>query len=105
MIGQSSTDSRVPAAARVIAESLGGARRPCITCSFQAEDVVVLHMLRQVRPDIPVLFLDTVHHFAQTYTYRDELAASWNLNLVNLRAAETKPGLWPPSTAERVDRH
>jgi phosphoadenosine phosphosulfate reductase len=105
MIGQSSTDSRVPAAARVISESLVGAHRPCITCSFQAEDVVVLHMLRQVRPDIPVLFLDTVHHFAQTYAYRDELAASWNLNLVNLRAAEPKPGLWQTSTDDCCARH
>ena len=34
-----------------------------------------VHMLRQVRPDIPVLFLDTVHHFAQTLRYRDEMAA------------------------------
>ena len=99
MIGQSSTDSRVPAAARVIAESLGDARRPCITCSFQAEDVVVLHMLRQVRPDIPVLFLDTVAPLM------DELAASWNLNLVNLRAAEPKPGLWQTSTDDCCARH
>jgi 3'-phosphoadenosine 5'-phosphosulfate sulfotransferase (PAPS reductase)/FAD synthetase len=25
----------------------------------------------------PVLFLDTVHHFSQTYAYRDELADQW----------------------------
>jgi phosphoadenosine phosphosulfate reductase len=31
----------------------------CFTCSFQAEDIVVLHLLRQVEPEIPVLFLDT----------------------------------------------
>ena len=43
-------------------------------------------------PDIPVLFLDTVHHFAETYAYRDELAERWELNLVNLRAAEPSPG-------------
>jgi phosphoadenosine phosphosulfate reductase len=71
---------------------------PCLTCSFQAEDVVVLHILRQVRPDIPVLFLDTVHHFAQTYAYRDQLARAWRLRLVNLRAAAPAPGLWQTST-------
>src|SRR4029453_4599716 len=105
MIGQSSTDGRLSATARVIAESLVDARRPCITCSFQAEDMVVLHMLRQVQPDIPVLFLAPVDPFAQTYAYRDELAASWNLNLVNLRAAEPKPGLWQTSTDECCARH
>ena len=31
-------------------------------------------MLREIAPDIPVLFLDTVHHFPQTIAYRDELA-------------------------------
>ena len=80
-------------AALVIAGQLEAAKAPCITCSFQAEDVVVLHMLRSIAPDIPVLFLDTVHHFAETYAYRDELAGRWGLNLINLRATEPSPGL------------
>lgn len=82
----------------VAAAALDLGQAPCLTCSFQAEDVVVLHMLRQVQPDIPVLFLDTVHHFAQTYAYRDQLARAWRLRLVNLRAAEPAPGLWQTST-------
>jgi phosphoadenosine phosphosulfate reductase len=92
-------------AALVIAGQLEAARAPCITCSFQAEDVVVLHLLRAAAPGIPVLFLDTVHHFAQTYAYRDELAARWGLNLVNLRAAEPSPGLWQTSTDACCARH
>jgi phosphoadenosine phosphosulfate reductase len=81
----------------------GGA--PCLTCSFQTEGIVVLHMLRDVRPDIPVLFLDTVHHFAETYAYRDELARRWRLRLVNLRAAVPSPGLWQTSTEACCARH
>jgi phosphoadenosine phosphosulfate reductase len=92
-------------AQRLVADTLAAAGRPCITCSFQAEDVVVLHMLREIRRDIPVLFLDTVHHFAETYVYRDELATQWNLNLVNLRAAEPSPGLWQTSTDACCARH
>jgi phosphoadenosine phosphosulfate reductase len=83
---------------RVIADNLATARTPCITSSFQAECVVLVHMLLEIEPRIPVLFLDTVHHFAHTYTYRDELAARWQLNLVNLRAAEPTPGLWQTDT-------
>lgn len=60
--------------------------RVCLTCSFQAEDMVVLDMLRRVRPDAAVLFLDTGYHFAETYEYRDRMARAWNLNVVNLRA-------------------
>ncbi len=56
----------------------------CLTCSFQAEDVLLLHLTRELRPDIPVLFLDTGYHFAATYAYRDQIAQSWRLNLHNL---------------------
>jgi phosphoadenosine phosphosulfate reductase len=92
-------------AAQVIAGQLDAATTPCITCSFQAEDMVVLHMLRQTRPDIPVLFLDTVHHFADTYDYRDDLTKRWGLNLINLRASEPSPGLWKTSTDACCARH
>jgi phosphoadenosine phosphosulfate reductase len=88
-----------------IAAALDGAAAPCLTCSFQAEDVVVLHMLREIRPEIPVLFLDTVHHFAETYAYRDELATTWNLTMVNLRAAAPEPGLWRTSTDACCAKH
>jgi phosphoadenosine phosphosulfate reductase len=56
----------------------------CFTCSFQAEDVVVLDLLRQRLPDIPVLFLETGYHFAQTYEFRDQLSKDWDLNLINV---------------------
>lgn len=56
----------------------------CLTCSFQAEDVLLLHLALSFRPNIPVLFLDTGYHFAETYSYRDRIATDWKLNLVNL---------------------
>lgn len=62
----------------------GHAGRPCLTCSFQIEDMIVLHLLRKLRPDIPVLFLETGYHFPQTYEYRDRMAREWQLNLVNV---------------------
>jgi len=85
-------------AAALIASELDRAARPCMTASFQAECVVVVHMLRERRPDIPVLFLDTLHHFDRTLRYRDELASAWRLNLITLRAAEPAAGLWREST-------
>jgi phosphoadenosine phosphosulfate reductase len=94
------TDARA-----LIDEALETATAPCVTSSFQAECVVLVHMLREVRPDIPVLFLDTVHHFPQTLEYRDEIAARWSLNLITLRAAEPSPGLWQQSTTACCGRH
>ena len=89
----------------VIETALAEVRKPCITCSFQAEGMVVLHMLRARRADVPVLFLDTVHHFAETYAYRDRIAKAWRLNLITLRAAEPSPGLWQVSTDACCQRH
>ena len=89
----------------LLAEQLAGAEAPCVTSSFQAECVVLVHLLRDIRPDIPVLFLDTVHHFAQTYEYRDRIAADWGLRLVNLRAAQPSPGLWQQDTHACCGKH
>lgn len=61
----------------------------CVTSSFQAECVAVVHMITRFRPDIPVLFLDTGYHFRETYEYRDEIAQRLGLNLVNLSAAKS----------------
>jgi phosphoadenosine phosphosulfate reductase len=63
--------------------------RPCLTSSFQAEDMAVLHLLRKRIPDLPVLFLDTGYHFPQTYEYRDRLKKEWSLNLLNVLPAQT----------------
>jgi phosphoadenosine phosphosulfate reductase len=95
----------VKTANEIVADVLGSAHAPCITSSFQAEDMVVVHMLRAITPDIPVLFLDTFHHFAETLAYRDELVSRWNLNLINLRAAEPSVGLWQTSTNDCCARH
>jgi phosphoadenosine phosphosulfate reductase len=71
---------------RVLADNAGA---PCLTCSFQAEDMIVLDLLRKRLPDIPTLFLDTGYHFAETYAYRDKMTKDWNLNLKNLTAKKT----------------
>jgi len=71
---------------RLLAENEGPA---CITCSFQAEDMIVLDLLRRRQPKIPVLFLDTGYHFSETYAYRDRMARSWDLNLQNLAARQS----------------
>ena len=89
----------------LIEAELLSAAAPCVTSSFQAECVVLVLMLRRHRPDIPVLFLDTVHHFEETCRYRDEIASAWNLNLVVLRAADPAPGLWRDSTEACCARH
>ena len=61
----------------------------CLTSSFQTEDMVVLHMLRQHLSDVPVIFLETGYHFAELIAYRDSMVAEWGLNLVNALPSTT----------------
>jgi phosphoadenosine phosphosulfate reductase len=63
----------------------------CVTNSFQAEDMIVLHMVRAHLPSVPVIFLDTGYHFAEVYAYRDRMAADWHMNLINLLPELTVP--------------
>jgi len=79
------------AADRAIDQALDAGGEPCVTSSFQAECVTLVHMLITRRPTIPVVFLDTGYHFKQTMEYRDQIAADWNLNLVNLTPKLTVP--------------
>lgn len=59
--------------------------RLAIATSFQSSGLVLLHMLRDIRPDLPVLFLDTGFHFAETLEFKDRIAGMWDLKVVELR--------------------
>ena len=80
---------KLEAVRETLAQTLTGAGDVCLTCSFQAEDVLLTKLALELDPEIPVLFLDTGYHFAETYAYRDRIAREWNLNLVNLLPAKT----------------
>ncbi len=53
--------------------------------SFGAESAVLLHLIAQIDPDLPVLFLETGKHFPETLAYRDDVVEQLGLtNLINL---------------------
>ena len=71
----------------MIIEGLAG--RLAVVSSFGAESAILLHMVAQIDPTIPVAFLETHKHFAETIAYRDELVA--RLGLTNLVVVEPDP--------------
>ncbi len=72
-----------------LAREITGKGDVCVTCSFQAEDMLLTRLALDLDPAIPVLFLDTGYHFAETYAYRDRMARAWNMNLINLLPEKT----------------
>lgn len=82
-------NAKLDAVRDALAAELTGEGDVCLTCSFQAEDVLLAKLALEFDRDIPVLFLDTGYHFKETYEYRDRIAGDWNLNMVNLLPAKT----------------
>jgi phosphoadenosine phosphosulfate reductase len=66
-----------------------------MACSF--EDVALLHMVHELRPDTEVIFLDTGGHFPETLAFAARMEAEWSLRLTR-----TTPGseadAWPCGT-------
>lgn len=68
------------------------APRFAMTSSFGPESGVLLHILSQADPSVPVLFLETGYHFPETLEYKAQLTSLFGLkNVIDLRAnAEEK---------------
>ncbi|MCW8092696.1 phosphoadenylyl-sulfate reductase [Alteromonas sp. ASW11-130] len=60
-----------------------------LSTSFGAQSAVMLHLLTQVMPDIPVVLTDTGYLFPETYAFADQLTERLQLNLQVYRAPMT----------------
>jgi len=60
--------------------------QPILTSSFGAQSVVMLHLVTALKPDIPVVLIDTGYLFPETYAYVDALKERLSLNLQIFRA-------------------
>jgi phosphoadenosine phosphosulfate reductase len=66
-----------------------GLERIAIASAFQAEGTIVMHLATQIRPDIPILFLETGYQFAETLAFKEQLAERMGLNVVDLVGEHT----------------
>lgn len=65
--------------------------RIAIATSFQSSGLVLLHLLRDIAPDIPVLFLETGFHFPETIEFKKRIEEMWDLKVVELRGDHGTP--------------
>lgn len=59
----------------------------CVTSSMA--DGVVAHLASSVQPGIPVIFLDTGYHFAETIGTRDAIAATLPVDVITVHPRQT----------------
>ena len=55
-----------------------------MTSSFGTSSALLLSLVSEVRPDLPIYFLDTTYHFPETLAYKEMLTEQLNLNVVDL---------------------
>ena len=68
-----------------------------MSSSFGAQAAVMLHLATQVRPDIPVIFVDTGYMFPETYEFAELLVNRLDLNLNVYRSRRS------PAWQEAID--
>jgi phosphoadenosine phosphosulfate reductase len=61
-----------------------GFDRIAIASAFQAEGTVVMHLATQIRPEVPILFLETGYQFAETLAFKERLTERLGLNVIDL---------------------
>ncbi|MEH6646543.1 phosphoadenylyl-sulfate reductase [Sulfitobacter sp.] len=77
------------AAADVLRRAFQAAPNLALVSSFGAESVALLHMAATVKPDVQVLFIDTMLLFPETLTYQREVAKKLGLHRVQVLRADT----------------
>ncbi len=55
--------------------------RVIVSTNFRPYEAVILHLVTQVQPDIPVLWVDHGYNREATYKHAEELKAKLNLNI------------------------
>ncbi len=90
----------------IVSWALGdsGLERIAIASAFQAEGTCVMHMASMIRPDVPILFLETGYHFAETLAFKQQLAELLGLTVVDLvgeHTVESQAAAFGPFLYER----
>ncbi|WP_267957703.1 phosphoadenosine phosphosulfate reductase domain-containing protein [Billgrantia zhangzhouensis] len=65
-------------------------QRPIVTTNFRPFEAVILHMVTQQRPDIPVVWMDHGYNTEATYRFADALVKRLDLNLVSYIPQRTR---------------
>lgn len=70
--------------------ALAQGARPICTTNFRPFEAVILHMVSQVRPDIPIVWMDSGYNTEATYQFADDVINQLNLNIVSFVPRRTR---------------
>jgi len=65
-------------------------KKAFVSSSFQSNSVVLLHLVSVIRPQIPIIFLNTGFLFPETFSFRNLLAERLGLNIIEYKSSVPK---------------
>jgi phosphoadenosine phosphosulfate reductase len=74
---------------RIVADSFAPGRLAVVS-AFGPASLVVLHKLHELGIRLPVLFIDTLHHFRETLEHVERVKSKYDLDLRVYRPADTR---------------
>jgi len=83
--GPTTADLESATPQEILSWACGRFERICVAASFGKDSVTLLHMLRDIKPDINVIYLNTGYDFPETLDLIETLRAEWNLNIKEYR--------------------
>lgn len=83
---------KIKMAKRVLNDLFRATDKVAVAFSGGKDSLVALHLALQIKPDIPVLFVNTGIEFPESLEYIEQLKEKWNLN--NFHEANAKVNFW-----------
>ncbi len=93
----------------IAAWALEHAARPVVTTSFGVHSAAMLHLVSRIKPNVPVIWVDTGFNTADTYLHAELLTRALNLDLrvyaPDLTRARLESALGGVPAPDDYDRH
>jgi len=86
---------KIEHAKSLIREAIERYPRIAVAASWGKDSMVLLHLARQVKPDIPIFTVITPFHPKETLEFKDQIIKEWKLNVREYRSNQKPiPDLW-----------
>ena len=87
-------DEKVANALKFVREQVAKYDRIAAVCSFGKDSMVMLHIVRQIEPDILVLWIKPPFLFKETIEFAHQVIKEWDLNVKVLESEFVKDKEW-----------
>jgi phosphoadenosine phosphosulfate reductase len=80
---------RLESSKQLVKKALSEHEDPIVACSFGKDSMAVLHLVRQFKPDVKVLWNNTLVEYPDTYQFARCITKEWNLHVYEAKPQKT----------------